>query len=202
MKLPFEPYNPKWKSSFEQIKSQLTALLHPFNLSIEHIGSTSVEGLSAKPIIDILLGVANKSDLDEVARALQLPNVVYYEKYNEDMPGRRFFVLFNQSTREMGVAPVVKINEKIPEVLHQHHLRIAHIHTFVKGSEDWMRHIAFRDYLSAYPEVKREYQNLKQHLIQHEWNDGNEYNAAKDPFLKEQELIALDWYKKQLENSV
>lgn len=198
MKLPFEPYDPEWNSSFEQIKKQLSALLHHFNLSIDHIGSTSVEGLSAKPIIDIQLGVANQSELDMVALVLQLPNVVYYEQYNEAMPGRRFFVMFRQSTQEMGVAPIIKINETVPEILQQHHLRIAHIHAFVKDSEDWIRHIAFRDYLRAYPEVKLEYQNLKQRLIQQEWKDGNEYNKAKDSFLKKHEAIALDWYKKTI----
>lgn len=202
MKLPFEPYNPEWKFLFEQIKSQLKALLHHFTLSIDHIGSTSVEGLSAKPIIDIQLGVANQSDLNKVAEVLQLPNIVYYELYNEAMPVRRFFVLFHRSTREMGVVPIVKINETVPAILQQHHLRMAHIHAFVKESEDWLRHIAFRDYLRANPQVKQEYQNLKQRLIQQEWRDGNEYNEAKDSFLKKQEAIALDWYEKQLKNSL
>ncbi len=196
MILPFETYNPIWKNQFNTIRKQLETLLRPIHVTVDHIGSTSVEGLSAKPIIDIQLGVENDDDLDKIAFSLKLPNVVYYEKYNEDMPFRRFFVMFNQSTKEMGVASMVKLNEEIPEILHHHDLRIAHIHTFVKGSEDWVRHIAFRDYLRSHPKVKNAYQELKQDLIQSDWKDGNEYNEAKDVFLKRYERIALEWYKK------
>lgn len=193
MKLPFAPYNPTWKTVFEQIKTELSRLL-PLDMSIDHIGSTSVGGLSAKPIIDILLGAENTTDLAKIPRLLKLPNVVYYERYNEDMPFRRFFVMFKQSVEEMGVSSVVKLNEEIPEILHNHNLRIAHIHAFVKGSEDWHRHIAFRDYLRAHHEVKNAYEELKKNLIQRDWKDGNKYNEAKDAFLKKYERIALKWY--------
>ncbi|NGM90403.1 GrpB family protein, partial [Parapusillimonas sp. SGNA-6] len=56
MLLPFEVYNPIWKDQFEIIKQGLNEILSDLRVSIEHIGSTSVEGLSAKPIIDIMVG--------------------------------------------------------------------------------------------------------------------------------------------------
>lgn len=59
---------------------------------IQHIGSTSVEGLSAKPVIDIMIGVNSEKDLDKIPPLLAGRQYVYYEKYNEDMPYRRFFV--------------------------------------------------------------------------------------------------------------
>lgn len=56
------------------------------NPKIEHIGSTSVEGLSTKPIIDILIGLNNESDLEKTITPLTNNDYVYYERYNKDMP--------------------------------------------------------------------------------------------------------------------
>lgn len=199
MILPFEPYNPVWNVLFLDLENELNLVCKNIEVQIDHIGSTSVEGLSAKPIIDIQLGVEKESYLDEIiASLLQLPNVVYYEKYNENMPLRRFFVMFNRSTKEMGVSPIVRLNQGISEILHNHNLRIAHIHTFVKNSPDWIRHIAFRNYLRTHPKVKNAYQTLKQKLIESSWKDGNEYNEAKDDFLKENEKNAVEWYKRTI----
>ncbi|MBB5623498.1 GrpB-like predicted nucleotidyltransferase (UPF0157 family) [Pedobacter cryoconitis] len=63
MKIKVEQYNPLWKESFNQIKVELSEVMASLNPQIEHIGSTAVEGLSAKPIIDILIGV---DDIDEL----------------------------------------------------------------------------------------------------------------------------------------
>lgn len=195
MILPFETYNPLWKQQFEEIKIEIENALRTFSIQIDHIGSTSVNGLSAKPIIDIQLGVETEEYLDKIPEILKLPNVVYYEKYNQEMPTRRFFVMFKQSTEEMNTSSIIKLDEEIPAVLQNHNLRLAHIHTFVKDSEDWIRHIAFRDYLRTNDQVKNEYQILKEKLIKKEWKDGNEYNEAKDDFLKRYEKIAVNWYQ-------
>ncbi|RKO72743.1 GrpB family protein [Sphingobacterium puteale] len=197
MRLPFLPYDPKWKKHFESIKSELQAILKPLAPQIDHIGSTAVEGLSAKPIIDIQLGVENETDLEVLPDVLKLPNIVYYEKYNQDWPERRFFILLNEPVYKIVVPDVVKIGEEIPAILHDHEFRLAHLHAFVKGSADWVRHIAFRDYLLAHPKVKESYQALKQNLIQLEWVDGNDYNKGKDEFLKRQERNALIWYRER-----
>lgn len=195
MILPFQEYTPQWKQQYAELKSKIEILLQKINHQIDHIGSTSVKGLSAKPIIDIQIGVDNQADLDLVPTLLKDPNLVYYEKYNADMPTRRFFVLFTKTTSQMQVSPVVTTTMEVPEILHNHNLRIAHIHVFIKGSEDWTRHIAFRDYLKAHPSIKDAYQELKTELVQKEWKDGNHYNEAKDAFLKKHESLAIQWYK-------
>ncbi|WP_104382406.1 GrpB family protein [Sphingobacterium sp. HMA12] len=197
MRLPFLPYDPNWKKQFESIKLELQAILQPLDPRIDHIGSTAVEGLSAKPIIDMQLGVANETDLDWLPSLLKLPNIVYYEKYNQDWPERRFFILLRDPIYQINAPDVVKIGEEIPAILHDHNLRVAHLHAFVKGSADWVRHMAFRDYLIAHPKVKESYQELKQNLIQLEWVDGNDYNKGKDEFLKMQERNALIWYRER-----
>ncbi|MGV2482374.1 UNVERIFIED_CONTAM: GrpB family protein, partial [Salmonella enterica subsp. enterica serovar Weltevreden] len=71
---------------------ELEGLIGFLNPQIEHIGSTSVEGLSAKPIIDILIGLPDENDLNKTVEPLTGQGFIYYEKYNQDMPYRRFFV--------------------------------------------------------------------------------------------------------------
>ncbi|MDR2274754.1 MAG: GrpB family protein [Sphingobacterium sp.] len=197
MRLPFQPYDPQWKSQFEGIKLVLQSLLKPLRPQIDHIGSTAVEGLSAKPIIDIQLGLENETDLDLLPGFLKLPNIVYYEKYNQDWPERRFFILLKEPLHKIEAPDVVKIGTEIPAILHNHDLRIAHIHAFVKGSPDWIRHIAFREYLIAHPAIRVTYQELKEKLIKLDWVDGNDYNKGKDEFVKHQEQLALTWYKEK-----
>lgn len=194
MKVTFEKYNPLWKDQFESIKSELEksiGFLHP---KIEHIGSTSIEGLSAKPIIDIMIGVSDESELDLIPPLLQGKNYVYYENYNEDMPYRRFFIKLTDTPENLGIPETIHLGEEIPEKIHNHHIRVAHIHTIPVSSEHWLRHIAFRDYLRTHPETREEYQTLKEKLSTMEWVDGNDYNEAKDPFIKREEQNAVQWY--------
>ncbi|MDM1293031.1 GrpB family protein [Sphingobacterium sp. N143] len=194
MKLPFQIYDPEWKRQFELIKMELESMLGPLNPQIDHIGSTAVEGLSAKPVIDIQLGLKNESDLDRLPGFMGAPNIVYYEKYNKEWPERRFFIWLKQNAEKNGIPSIIKASEEIPEAMHDHELRVAHIHAFVKGSMDWTRHLAFREYLKAHPKVKEAYQELKEELVKQEWVDGNDYNMGKDAFLKKQEQQALKWY--------
>ncbi|MBB5645328.1 GrpB family protein [Pedobacter cryoconitis] len=172
MKIKVEQYNPLWKESFNQIKVELSEVMASLNPQIEHIGGTAVEGLSAKSIIDILIGVDDIDELNIIPALLMDKGYVYYENYNEDMPYRRFFVNLTSSP-----------------------LRSAHIHVLQLNSVHWIRHIAFRDYLRTYPGIKTEYQLLKEKLSQQEWKDGNDYNEGKNSFLKNEERKAIKWYK-------
>ncbi|REC43403.1 GrpB family protein [Chryseobacterium pennipullorum] len=201
MRITFEPYNPLWKNQFEQIKSELEGSIGFLCPQIEHIGSTSVEGLSAKPIIDIMIGVKDEEDLDKVPPHLRGKEYVYYEKYNDDMPYRRFFIRLKDTARHFGFPDHILYGDDIPEGLHDHSIRIAHLHVISTSSEHWLRHIAFRDYLRAHPEVRREYQQLKEELSTREWFDGNDYNQGKDPFIKREERNAVQWYLAQHKDS-
>jgi len=196
MILPFEPYNPIWKANFDSIQNELLALLKPIRSRVDHIGSTAVEGLSAKPIIDILIGLEEENDLDLIPFLLQGKCYVYYEKYNEDMPYRRFFVALIDRPEVLGVPEHIAPDDEIPARLHDHSLRIAHIHSIPTSSVHWLRHIAFRDYLRVHEEVRGQYQVIKEKLVLQQWKDGNDYNDAKDEFLKEHEAKAVEWYKK------
>lgn len=194
MILPFEPYNPMWKEQFDCIKHDLMLHLQTLNLQIEHIGSTSVEGLAAKPIIDILIGVRDESELNQIPTLVAGKNYVYYPKYNADMPYRRFFVLLKDTPNTWDLPEIIDVDDSIPEKMHDHTLRVAHIHVMPITSEHWTRHLAFRDYLRAHPEVKAAYQKIKEQLVQQQWQDGNDYNDGKDEFIKREEQKAIAWY--------
>lgn len=195
MKIIIEQYNPLWKESFNQIKRELSDAMALLSPQLAHIGSTAVEGLSAKPIIDILVGVDTMDELNIIPPLLMDKNYVYYENYNEDMPYRRFFVKLISPPRHLSLPLQIKPGDLIPEKLHDHSLRLAHIHVLQLNSVHWIRHIAFRDYLRTNPEIKAEYQQLKEKLSKQEWKDGNAYNEGKDSFLKNEERKAIQWYK-------
>lgn len=194
MKIKVEKYNPKWVNDFEKIETELSKLIGFLNPQIEHIGSTSVEGLSAKPIIDILIGLENENDLDRTIIPLMNNDYIYYEIYNPFLPDRRFFVKHKVNPQTLSLPKIFKKHDKIPANTNEHDNRLAHIHIWPQSSEHWLRHIAFRDYLRTHTGVKQQYQQLKENLSQKEWVDGNEYNEAKDSFLKTEEKNAVDWY--------
>lgn len=198
MHLTIEKYNPDWKKQFEELKQELEKLTASVYTNIQHIGSTSVEGLSAKPVIDIMIGVNSEQDLDKIPPLLAGRQYVYYEKYNEDMPYRRFFVKLKENPSKWFFPEQINKDDEIPEKLHDHSLRLAHIHVIPTDSEHWLRHIAFRDYLKTYPDVKAEYQKLKEELGKKEWEDGNEYNEAKNDFIQSEEQKAVRWYKEKI----
>lgn len=194
MKIKFEQYNPAWKQAFEQIKNELISTIGFINPQIEHIGSTSVEGLSAKPIIDILIGLDNENDLDKIVHPLMNNGYVYYEKYNKVMPYRRFFVKHKTDPHNLSIPILIRENDNILDETDEHNYRLAHIHALPYNSKHWIRHIAFRDYLRAHTDLQEKYQYLKEELSTKEWRDGNEYNEGKDDFIKKEEQKAVDWY--------
>lgn len=198
MKITFEKYNPNWATDFENIKDELLKLIGFINLKIEHIGSTSIQGLSAKPIIDILIGVNYEKDLEETITPLISNKYVYYECYNEIIPYRRLFVKYKVNSKDLSIPSRIKDNNKIPASTEEFKCRLAHIHILPYNSEHWIRHIAFRDYLRAHPDIKKQYQILKEELSQREWRDGPEYNEAKDKFIKAEESKAIHWYQSKM----
>ena len=194
MKIRLEKYNPIWRQSFEQVKDELAGVLGFVRPIIEHIGSTSVEGLSAKPIIDILVGLDSENDLDKITQPLMDGGYVYYEKYNEMMPYRRFFTKHKVDLREFLLPVLIGKDDNAPSDSLEHNSRLAHIHALPFDSEHWIRHIAFRDYLRTHVDVREAYQKLKEQLSTREWKDGNEYNEEKDDFIKQKEKEAIEWY--------
>jgi GrpB-like predicted nucleotidyltransferase (UPF0157 family) len=164
------PYDPAWVQAFEKEAAILQDLLGPVLNAVHHIGSTSVPGLMAKPIIDIMLDVTDLGMLDAKNKEFE---ALGYEVMGEmGIPGRRYF-------RKGGD--------------HRTH----QIHAFQAGDSNLERHLAFRDYLIAHEEVARAYGALKYEIAQRAENDIETYWQAKDPFIKQHEALALAWYQNQ-----
>lgn len=161
MKITLENYNSDWISIFQSEKETLQKKIKQFNPLIEHIGSTAVAGLSAKPVIDILIGIPLQSQLDLLIEPLIESGYHYIKKHEDLIPYRRFFAKENS-------------NQK----------RTHHIHAVEMNSDFWFRHLYFRDILINNESIRREYESLKIELAKKEWNDSNEYAEAKNIFIR------------------
>lgn len=163
-----EPHRPSWFEDFRAEAAALQKTLGDTVRKIDHMGSTSVGSLCAKPIIDLLAEVSDLRLLDSRAAAMK---GLGYEVLGEfGIEGRRYY-------RKGGAGGV----------------RTHHLHAFVTGSSHLVRHLAFRDYLRAHPLVAAEYGALKERLCAAHGADVEAYMAGKDAFIRETERRALDW---------
>jgi len=154
-----EPYNEEWKSDFIAIRDELDAVLKDIVLKIEHVGSTSVEGLSAKPVIDVDVVIKDTTVLPDVISALQ--TIGYFHEGDLGIPGREAF----------------KYEGK--EYLRKHHLYVCS-----QDSEELKRHITFRDYLRSNPDAVEEYSKIKEEAANlYPW-DIDKYIEHKSPVIE------------------
>lgn len=173
MKILLTPYNPLWKDFFAVQQQQLLLLGVNLVAQIEHIGSTSIEGLTAKPIVDILIGLTNfERDAAQFVNLMQQHNYLYNDSFEHTMPFRRFFT---QQTND------IKFN----------------IHTVQIGNEFWQRHLLFRDYLRQNPQKTADYLHLKQTLAAQGWKNVGDYADAKTSFIRQAEAEAKIYFNIQ-----
>lgn len=171
MKIHLAPYNPEWSNMYENEAARLRQILGSELADIQHIGSTSVAQLAAKPIIDIMVALHDFGRADAVVvPAMQAAGFVYIDKWNDVLPLRRFFVKEDKKGT-----------------------RLAHLHIVgIDNREWWDRHIRFRDYLRTHPKTRKAYEALKHDLAQREWKDGSEYAGAKTEFIRKVEKLAKE----------
>lgn len=163
MKVTIAEYRPEWLEMFEDEKGALREALGEVAARIEHVGSTAVANLAAKPIIDIMVGLEDFSNADNLVPVIEALGYEYVKKYEEVMPFRRFFIKEQSGVRT-----------------HQ-------IHMVAEGGEFWDRLILFRDYLRENARAAAEYAALKKELAEREWEDVNEYADAKTEFVRKAE---------------
>jgi GrpB-like predicted nucleotidyltransferase (UPF0157 family) len=159
------PYDPSWPQRFDEEARRLRDALRPWLAgSIEHIGSTAVHGLAAKPVVDIMAGVESLNGSRPAIEALT--EVGYcYAPYRPDE--EHWFC-------------------KPSPAFRTHHLHLVPIR-----SPRWIRTIAFRDYLRTHPDVAAEYADLKRTLAEQYHFDREAYTAAKHPFIDRISALAL-----------
>jgi GrpB-like predicted nucleotidyltransferase (UPF0157 family) len=165
-----EKYNPEWASWFEKLSTFFQSKLDPHVVRIEHVGSTSIPGMIAKPIIDFDI-VILMSDFDEVRSRLEM--IGYVHEGDLGIPKREAFALTN-----------LKLKEELPP----HHLYVCDI-----NNKELHRHIAFRDYLRSHPDDVTKYSEIKVQLVKKHSGDRTLYIDGKDHLVKVLLEKALEW---------
>lgn len=151
-------YRPQWKLLFEDERKLLKKAVGEYAIEIEHIGSTSVFGLDAKPIIDIVVAVEKIEDAEKCVPPLE--NIGYEYRGEQGIAGRYYF-------------------SKGTPTLSTHHLNVVEI-----NGDFWKSHILFRDYLRQHDDAAAEYGNLKRKLAAKYKNNRKEYTESKAEFIE------------------
>ena len=160
-------YDPEWPERFEREAAAIRAVMNDEIVELEHIGSTSVPGLPAKPIIDLLLAVESFAPLDHYSALLEPLGYKHQPHVND--AERLFF--WKGSPRTY------------------------HLHLVEYATWEHQRHLLFRDYLRTHPEAAAEYAALKRELAQRYKHDRLAYTNSKGSFIEatvERAFAALD----------
>jgi GrpB-like predicted nucleotidyltransferase (UPF0157 family) len=172
-KVEVVPHNPNWLNIFETESKQIAIALGENVIAIHHIGTTSIETIYTKPIIDILVEVNAINKVDEHNSAME---ALDYECMGEfGIKDRRFFLKDDSAI-----------------------IRTHHIHIFEVDSTQIARHLVFRDYLNTHLKEAQAYSNLKQTLAAKYQYDIKGYIEGKDGFIKEIDRKAAEWRRQQL----
>ncbi len=157
-KYVFRKYNPIYAKFFEMEKKRLQKLLGS-SAKIEHVGSTAIQNLGGKGILDILIGVS-KNRIQKSRMELEKTDYEFREKAGS--PERFFF-------------------EK--DYLHKRGKRRVHIHLTPINSREWKQIISFRNWLRKHPEVIKEYVKIKKAAVKKARGDGEVYRKCKEKFI-------------------
>jgi GrpB-like predicted nucleotidyltransferase (UPF0157 family) len=155
-----ESYHPKWKTDYEKIKAEIEPVISDLIIRMEHVGSTSVVGLSAKPIIDIDVVIKDYSVFDEIVERLN--SIGYIHEGNLGIEGREAFKYDNKP-----------------------HLQEHHLYVCPENSKELHRHITFRDYLRSNPDAAAKYGKIKMEAAKRYPNDIDKYLEYKSHFVQE-----------------
>jgi GrpB-like predicted nucleotidyltransferase (UPF0157 family) len=155
------PYDPAWPRHFDQERSRLESLFPGHFRAIEHIGSTAIPGLQAKPVIDLLAGVDSMAAVEALVDPLRLGgDYVYVAEQNLMLPDRRWLLRQKDG--------------------HRTH----HLHLVTYEGEEWFRLLRFRDALLHDPALAARYARLKTDLVGLSGGDRDTYTRSKSDFVK------------------
>ena len=153
------PYDSSWKTAFEEIKKEIEVAIGDLIIGIEHVGSTSIEGLSAKPIIDIDVVIKDYSVFESIV--LKLETIGYIHEGDLGIKDREAFKYLNKP-----------------------HLQTHHLYVCPQYSKELHRHITFRDFLRSNPKAVKRYSQIKEKSAELFPNDIDGYIEYKSPCIK------------------
>jgi GrpB-like predicted nucleotidyltransferase (UPF0157 family) len=154
-------YQDSWPQQFLQVAEQLRVLFPIPGAVLEHIGSTSIPGLCAKPVLDVALGVGALREAEAAIPAFGSAGYAYRPEYEDAIPERRYFVKSENTN-----------------------LRV-HLHAVVLGGLLWQQHLHFRNQLRRETRLRDEYSELKRRLAVVHARSKAAYTEAKAPFIRE-----------------
>ena len=168
------PYDPQWKAEFEKIKAMIQSYIGEYVESIQHVGSTSIKSIKAKPIIDIAVGTDDFNRI--LSHEAELLKAGYHYRPNHDMGGAQ--LLFACGSYYDGGD-----------------MQTHFIHVVKYNSMEWRNYINFRDYLNTYPEIAKQYENVKTRLVEKLGSMGsrNDYVDGKAEFISHTLRKAMVW---------
>ena len=153
-------YDPAWPAAAAAEQGAVLAAAGEWIVAVEHVGSTAVPGMIAKPVIDLLVGLRRLADADEAVPALQAAGYAYVPEWESVMPFRRFLCRDHRGARA------------------------AHLHVVERAHAFYEDHVRFRDALRASPEEATAYAELKRRVAQEHRNDREAYTNAKTAFVQ------------------
>lgn len=162
------PHDESWKEIFLAEKAELKKILGDKVLGIEHVGSTAITGIKAKPVLDLMVGVKTLGEPEEYTADLEKLGYIF-QKDNRKDQGDILFV-------------------KGPEEGRTHYLKVTAF-----GSDFWEEHLVFRDFLIQHPEYAKQYEELKLKLLEEHKGTRIPYTKGKDSFIKN--ILKLAGYK-------
>lgn len=168
-----EEYSPGWPRAFAAESARLCGLFGLAEPCLQHVGSTSVEGLPAKPIVDILAGGDSLEAIEACIPRIVAGGYRYVEAFNRLIPERRYFENAN-----------------------------FHIHAVAHEGPFWMEQLAFRDALRENPALREEYAALKRRLAQEHPFDVAAYTDAKAPFIRSVLRARLQAQRQRLDEEI
>lgn len=163
-----ENHSAEWEEIAKETIRILKEVANDDIVDAQHIGSTSVKGICAKPIVDIVVGVKHFEDILKYNDVFEDKGIIYRR---EDRPGQHLYVM---GDLERGT--------------HTHY-----IHVVIWGDDAWNNYINMRDYLNAHDEKANEYSALKKSLAEKYSNDREGYTRAKSNFIEKVLQEAKVW---------
>ena len=154
------PYDAAWPDRYMQERGRLLSLFPATFIDIQHIGSTAVPAMVAKPIIDLLAGVASMAVAESLTKTLCNSGYTTSAEFNAALTDRKWFMRWDNG--------------------HRTH----HLHVVVHGGSVWKQHLRFRDALRSNPRLAADYAVLKTDLAARHTDDREAYTQAKAAFIQ------------------